>query len=142
MRYDVQQQVDNIDKALFILRLREIPNMKQPTEEEFGDALKKAESCMKLMIHEMIRQDKTMKEMYNNKSIKHKRITNSELLELPLGSKIIVIWHNSSHHPKNAKYYGVIFGDKIGYEDGEFDDTRTIAERMFNDWCMVYLITG
>ena len=37
--------------------------------------------------------------------------------------------------------YGVIFGDKIGYEDGEFDDTRTIAECMFNDWCMVYLIT-
>ena len=66
MRYDVQQQVDDIDKALAILGLREIPNMKQPTEEEFEYALKKAESCMKLMIHEMIRQDKTMKEMYHN----------------------------------------------------------------------------
>lgn len=41
---------------------------KQPTEEEFEDAIKKAESCMKLMIHEMIRQDKTMKEMYHNKN--------------------------------------------------------------------------
>ena len=39
---------------------------KQPTKEEFEDAIKKAESCMKLMIHEMIRQDKTMKEMYHN----------------------------------------------------------------------------
>ena len=67
MRYDVQQQVDDIDKALAILGLREIPNMKQPTEEEFETALKKAESCMKLTIHEMIRQDKTMKEMYHNK---------------------------------------------------------------------------
>ena len=66
MRYDVQQQVDDIDKALAILGLREIPNMKQPTEKEFETALKKAESCMKLTIHEMIRQDKTMKEMYHN----------------------------------------------------------------------------
>lgn len=70
-----------------------------------------------------------------------KRITDSELLALPFGSKIRVIWHNSNHHPKNDEYYGVIFGDKIGYEDGEFDDTRTIAECVFNDWCMVYLIT-
>ena len=70
-----------------------------------------------------------------------KRITDSELLELPFGSKIRVIWHNSNHHPKNDEYYGVIFGDKIGYEDGKFDDTRTIAECMFNDWCMVYLFT-
>ena len=37
------------------------------TEEEFEDAIKKAESCMKLTIHEMIRQDKTMREMYHNK---------------------------------------------------------------------------
>ena len=67
-----------------------------------------------------------------------KRITDSELLELPFGSKIRVI---KPHHPKNNEYYGVIFGDKIGYEDGKFDNTRTIAECMFDDWCMVYLIT-
>ena len=36
-----------------------------------------------------------------------KRITDSELLELPFGSKIRVIWHNSNHHPKNDEYYGV-----------------------------------
>ena len=71
-----------------------------------------------------------------------KKITDSELLGLPFGSRIKVIWHNSTHHPKNDEYYyyGVIFGDKIGYEDGEFDDTRTIAECVFNDWCVVYQI--
>ena len=26
---------------------------------------------------------------------------------------------NSNYHPKNDEYYGVIFGDKIGYEDGK-----------------------
>ena len=70
-----------------------------------------------------------------------KRITDRELLELPFGSKIRVIWHNSKHHDKNAEYYGVIFGNKIGYEDGEFDETRTLAECVFNDFCMVYLMT-
>lgn len=29
MRYEVQQQVDDIDKALFILGLREMPKMKE-----------------------------------------------------------------------------------------------------------------
>lgn len=69
-----------------------------------------------------------------------RRITDSELLGLPFGSRIKVVWHNSTHHHKNDEYYGVIFGDKIGYDDGEFDDTRTIAECVFNDWCMVYIL--
>lgn len=69
-----------------------------------------------------------------------KKITDSELLELPFGSKIRVIWHNSPHHNKNDEYYGVIFGDKIGWEDGEVDKLRDIAECAWNDWCMVYLI--
>ena len=70
-----------------------------------------------------------------------KRITDEELLKLPFGSKIRIIWHNSKNYPKNAEYYGVIFGNRIGYEDGEFDDTRVIARNMFMDRCMVYLIT-
>lgn len=70
-----------------------------------------------------------------------KRITDSELLELGFGSKIRVIWYNSNLHPKNAEYYGVIFGDKIGYEDGEFDDIMTIAECVFTNQCIVYLFT-
>ena len=27
----------------------------------------------------------------------------------------------------------------MGYKDGSIDDLRTIAECVFNDWCMVYL---
>lgn len=69
-----------------------------------------------------------------------RRITDSELLELKFGSQIRIIWHNSDHHKKNEEYYGVVFGDKIGYEDGLVDDLRTIAECMYNDWCMVYLL--
>ena len=70
-----------------------------------------------------------------------KRITDSELLELTFGSKIRVIWHNSKYHKKGSEYCGVVFGDKIGYEDGLIDDLRAIAECMHNDSCMVYLIS-
>lgn len=70
-----------------------------------------------------------------------KRINSSELLELSFGSKIKVVWHNSDRHPKNEEFYGVIFGDNIGYEDGLVDKTRQIAECEYNGWCMVYLIT-
>lgn len=66
MRYEVQKQVDEIDKALAIIGMREIPNMKV-TEEEFEASLKKAKSCMKLTMREMTKQDKTMKEIYHNK---------------------------------------------------------------------------
>lgn len=69
-----------------------------------------------------------------------RRIEHYELSELPFGSQIRVIWHNSKHHEKNEEYYGVIFGDKIGYEDGLTDNIRDIAESMFNDWCMVYVV--
>ena len=64
MRYEVQQQIDEIDKALSIIGMKEIPDMKV-TEEELSVALKKAESCMRLTMSEMIRQDKTMKEIYH-----------------------------------------------------------------------------
>ena len=37
--------------------------------------------------------------------------------------------------------YGVVFGDKIGWEDGQVDKLRIIAECVYNDWCMVYLLT-
>lgn len=69
-----------------------------------------------------------------------RRITSSELLDLTFGSKIKVIWHNSKRHEKNEEYVGVIFGQKIGWEDGLEDDVRTIAECVNNDWCMVYLM--
>lgn len=64
MRYEVQQQIEEIDKALAIIGMKEIPDMKV-TEEQLSVALKKAESCMRLTMREMIRQDKTMKEIYH-----------------------------------------------------------------------------
>lgn len=69
-----------------------------------------------------------------------KRMTDSQLMELPFGSQIRVIWHNSNRHEKNEEYYGVIFGNKIGYEDGLIDECRNIAECIYNDWCMVYTL--
>ena len=69
-----------------------------------------------------------------------KRVDESDLYELPFGTKIRVIWHNSPYHSKNAEYYGVIFGGKIGYEDGLTDDVKEIAESIYNDSCMVYVI--
>lgn len=69
-----------------------------------------------------------------------KRLANSEILELAFGSKIRVIWHNSKYHKKNAEYYGVVFGNKIGYENGLTNKLIDIAKCVFNDLCMVYLI--
>ena len=70
-----------------------------------------------------------------------KRITDEELLELGLGSKIRIIWHNSPYHNKNEECHGVVFGKKIGWEDNSIDDKETIIKCMHNDWCMVYLLT-
>lgn len=69
-----------------------------------------------------------------------KKITDSELLELPFGSKIKVIWPDSIYCNKRAGYYGIVFGNNIGYEGGSIDDLRTIAKYMFDNWCMVYQI--
>ena len=70
-----------------------------------------------------------------------KRLLYSELLELGFGSKIRIVWNNSPHHDKNEEYHGVVFGKKIGWEDGLADDLNTIAECMYNNWCIVYLIS-
>lgn len=69
-----------------------------------------------------------------------KQLNDGELLNLAFGSKIRVVWHNSSFHNKNDEYYGVVFGDMIGYKDGLIDSLKTIAECVYNNWCKVYLI--
>ena len=69
-----------------------------------------------------------------------RRITDSELRELKFGTMIKIIWHNSKLHRKNEERYGITFGHKIGYDDGSTDETRIIAECMYNDWCMVYVM--
>lgn len=70
-----------------------------------------------------------------------KRITDEELKELPFGSKIKVIWHNSWGHDKNEEHLGVIFADKIGWDNGQTDNIKLIVDCLHNDWCMIYLMT-
>lgn len=69
-----------------------------------------------------------------------KRITEEQLKELPFGSMIRIIWNDSCYHKPDEEYCGVIFGDKIGYDDGKIDSVSTIAESIYNNCCMVYLM--
>lgn len=64
MRYEVQKQIEEIDKALGIITMFQISNM-EIEQEELREALQKAESCMKLTMCELCHQDKTMKEIYH-----------------------------------------------------------------------------
>lgn len=67
------------------------------------------------------------------------KLTSTGLLKLKLGDVIRIIWHKSKYH-EYEEYYGVVFGDRIGWNDGKVDDLRSIAECIYNDWCMVYLV--
>lgn len=69
-----------------------------------------------------------------------KRLTHGELLQLPFGSKIKIVWSHSQYHDKDEEYNGVIFGQCIGYEDGEIDKLRIIAECLYNNFCKCYLL--
>ena len=68
-------------------------------------------------------------------------VSESEVLKLKFGDKVEIMWINSPFHDKNEKYCGVVFGKKIGWEDGAVDDLRTIAECTYNNACLVYLLT-
>lgn len=69
-----------------------------------------------------------------------KKLTSEEILNLTFGTKIKIVYHNSKHHDKNETYKAVVYGDKIGYEDGMSDRLRIIAEQAFENECKVYLI--
>lgn len=69
-----------------------------------------------------------------------RRISDRELSELKSWTVIKIVWYNSIHHRNGGEYYGTIYGDEIRYSDGLVDRTRTIAEAMYNDECMVYLM--
>lgn len=68
-----------------------------------------------------------------------KQITDIELMVLPFGSIVEVEWKSKTEHDNNEKYRGVIFSNKIGYEDGKIDPIRTIAESAYLGLCTVYL---
>lgn len=63
-----------------------------------------------------------------------------EFSYLPLGSVIKAVWHKSNCHEKDSESFGVIYGDKIGWEDGSNDDIQTLITGMNDGCCDVYLI--
>lgn len=69
-----------------------------------------------------------------------KKLTSEEVLNLTFGTKIKIVYHNSKYHDKNETYKAVVYGDKIGYEDGIVDHLRIIAEQAYNNQCKVYII--
>lgn len=69
-----------------------------------------------------------------------KKLTHEEILNLTFGNQIKIVYHNSKYHDKNETYKAVVYGDKIGYEDGLVDCLRIIAEQAFENECKVYLI--
>ena len=62
-----------------------------------------------------------------------------ELVYMPLGSKIKVIWNKSDRYEEGEEYFGVKYGDKIGREDGSNDELQTLSSGINNHWCSVYL---
>ena len=69
-----------------------------------------------------------------------KKLAHGEVLNLTFGTKIKIVYHNSVYHQKNEVYRAVVFGDKIGYEDGVIDHLRIIAEQVYDNVCKVYVI--
>lgn len=63
-----------------------------------------------------------------------KLLTNEEIQKLSFGNKVKVVWSDTE------QYTGVVYGDKIGYEDGKHDSIKIIAEAEYSGLCKVYLI--
>lgn len=63
MRYEVGKQIIDIDQALSIIKIKQIEN-KVVSDKEFNEALKKVESCIKLILLELAKSNKTMQEIY------------------------------------------------------------------------------
>lgn len=77
--------------------------------------------------------------MDNNVFEMRKIETTDEFSYLPLGSVIKVIWHKSDYYEEGYEYFGAIYGDKVGWEDGNTDKLKTLIVGMNNDCCKVYL---
>lgn len=62
-----------------------------------------------------------------------------ELVYMPLGSKIKVIWHKSDQYEEGEECFAVKYGDKIGWEDGSSGELQTLMTDISNHCCSVYL---
>lgn len=77
--------------------------------------------------------------MKNNVPKMRKIEASDELSYLPLGSVIKAVWHKSDCHEKDSECFGVIYGNKIGWEDGSNDNIQTLIISINDDYCDVYL---
>lgn len=68
-----------------------------------------------------------------------KQITAQEWVELKEGSKVKVVWHNSTYHDKNETHKGTISDMAVSWEDGKNDMKTTISECIHGDKCMAYI---
>lgn len=64
----------------------------------------------------------------------------STVENLPFGTMIKIVWNNTREHKDHDTYNGIIFGSKIGYEDGLSDNVHDIAECIGNGLCKCYMV--
>lgn len=62
-----------------------------------------------------------------------------ELVYMPLGSKIKVIWYKSDRYEEGEECFAVKYGDKVGWEDGSSGELQTLISGISNHCCSVYL---
>lgn len=93
MRYDVMNDFEKIDHALWLLGLRNEEGMKPATEEEVEESLKVAESCMNLM----------------SKTVATKNVTRKEWGHILRGNvnkePVFTIGDEVIYHEPNSNYY-------------------------------------
>lgn len=77
--------------------------------------------------------------MDNNVFGMRKIESSDELSYMPLGSVIKVIWYKSDYYEEREEYFGVKYGDKVGWEDGSSDELKTLILGKNNNCCDVYL---
>ena len=94
MRYEVQKQIEEINKALGTITMYQIPNMKI-SKEEMNEALKRAESCMQLMMITLSKKDETMREFKENLSNKEELFSLNNSNNFPTTNELQEVLDNN-----------------------------------------------
>lgn len=63
------------------------------------------------------------------------KINADQIFKLSFGTKIKIVYSDVE------SYKAVVFGNRIGYENGNVDDIITISEQFFNNQCEIYELT-
>lgn len=50
-----------------------------------------------------------------------------------------MIWHKSDCYKEGEEYFGVKYGDKVGWEDGSSDELQTLISGIISNYCSVYV---